>query len=87
MFRASGRIEPGHRVMMSRAAQLFRIAYGHGMAQLADDQSAHQHENQGPALPEKLTHGGRVPSGTASCNETLAQWPIHSKCWRFAYMP
>jgi hypothetical protein len=38
------------------------------MTQLADDQTAHQHEDQGPALPEKLTHGRRVQSDAVSRN-------------------
>lgn len=52
-----------HLMMMGRA-HLGGGADRHGMAQLADDQTAHQQENQGPALPEKLTHASRLPVQT-----------------------
>ncbi len=55
--------------MMSLRAHIHRVGHRHGMTQLADDQTAHQHEDQGPALPEKLTHGGRVQSDAASRND------------------
>jgi hypothetical protein len=43
--------------------------YRHGMTQLADDQAGHQQENQGPALPAKLTHGARVQASVAARND------------------
>lgn len=60
----------GHLMMSLRAHVHPHIPVGnrHGMAELADDQTAHQHEDQGPALPEKLTHGRRVQSDAASRN-------------------
>lgn len=41
----------------------------HGVTQLADDQTGHQQENQGPALPAKLTHGARVQASAATRND------------------
>lgn len=57
---------------MMGPAGIDRVVDRHGMAQLADDQTAHQQENQGPALPEKLTHGERVQSDAASRNDRVA---------------
>jgi hypothetical protein len=51
-------------------SQMTRVTRRHGMAQFADDQTAHQQKYQRQALPEKITHGGRVSSESAPRNRT-----------------
>jgi hypothetical protein len=40
----------GHRVVMA-ATHIHRVRHWHGMTQLAEDQTAYEHENQGPDAP------------------------------------
>ncbi|HEY5755406.1 MAG TPA: hypothetical protein VIU34_06260 [Steroidobacter sp.] len=41
----------------------------HGVTQLTDDQTGHQQENQGPALPAEFTHGARLQANVAARND------------------
>lgn len=41
----------------------------HGVTQLTDDQTGHQQENQGPALPAEFTHGARLQAHVAARND------------------
>jgi hypothetical protein len=48
------------------------VGSGHGMAEFANDQAAHQQKHQCPALPAQFTHGERVPSAVALRNDATA---------------
>lgn len=68
----------GRHLMMPGRAHVICVIHRHGMTQLADDQTAHQQENQGQTLPEKLRHGQRVPFDVASRNDTPTGSPSSS---------
>jgi hypothetical protein len=44
-------------------------SHRHGVTQLTDDQTGHQQENQGPALPAEFTHGARLQANVAARND------------------